>query len=232
MSKKKQSEILKERKHFVEGDPERGIAGAVANGVPAPIANEIYDEIVDFANYAFPKGHAVAYGVISYQTAYLKCYYPREYMAALLSSVLDSSSKISEYIAECRQNGISVLPPDINESGRASPSPLGHTLRPCGHKGHRRGFVRAAAAEREGGGPFRSFDDFCRRMYGGEMNKRALENLIKAGAFDSLGVYRSRLLQVFSQTLDNIAAEGAATLRASSIFSAKPRPIPRRPCRK
>jgi DNA polymerase-3 subunit alpha len=213
MSKKKQSEILKERKNFVDGDISRNIPGAVKNGVPSDIANEIYDEIIDFANYAFPKGHAVAYGVISYQTAYLKYYYPAEYMAALLSSVLDSSTKISEYIAECRQCGIRVLPPDINESDDGfTVTPSGIRFGLVAIKGIGRGFIKAVTAERLSGGLFKTFDDFCRRMYGSEMNKRALESLIKAGAFDSLGVYRSQLLQVFSQVLDNVATEKRANL--------------------
>ncbi len=220
MSKKKQSEIVKERKTFIEGDPARGIPGAVANGVPAEVAMEIYDEILDFANYAFNKSHAVSYAIIAYQTAYLKCYYPKEYMAALLSSVQDSSGKISEYIAECRQNGISVLPPDINESGEGfTVTPSGIRFGLVAIKGIGRNFVKTLEAERADKGPFKSFDDFCRRLCGAEMNKRTLESLIKAGAFDSLGVYRSRLMQIFPQALDNAAEERKGRLEGQiSLF--------------
>ncbi len=116
MSKKKHDEIARNRDIFINGDPENGICGAVKNGVPKDVAGEIYDEILDFANYAFNKAHAVAYAIISYQTAYLKCHYPREYMAALMSSVLDSPEKVAEYTAQCKEMGIAVLPPDVNES--------------------------------------------------------------------------------------------------------------------
>jgi DNA polymerase-3 subunit alpha len=213
MSKKKQAEILKERVTFVEGDPKRNIPGAVANGVPKDIANEIYDEIIDFANYAFPKAHAVAYGIVSYQTAYLKYYYPKEYMAALLSSILDSTSKISEYISDCRQNGINVLPPDINESEDGfTVSGSGIRFGLAAVKGIGRHFIKAMVRERERGGSFKTFDDFCRRMYGYDLNKRVLESLIKAGAFDSLGLYRSQLIQVFPTVLDSIAEEKRGNL--------------------
>ena len=214
MSKKKQKEIVKERKTFVEGDPERGICGAVANGVPAQVAEDIYDEILAFANYAFNKAHAVSYAIIAYQTAYLKYYYPSEYMAALLSSVSDASTKIAEYIAECRLSGIPVLPPDINGSDD------GFTVAPDGSirfglaavKGIGKGFIRSVMANRASGGPFTSFQDFCRRMSGPELNKREAECLIKAGAFDSLGANRKQLLQAFSRLMDDIQAEQRSNL--------------------
>jgi DNA polymerase-3 subunit alpha len=213
MSKKKHAEILKERVNFVEGDPKRNIPGAVAKGIPKDIANEIYDEIIDFANYAFPKAHAVAYGVVSYQTAYLKCYYPKEYMAALLSSILDNTSKVAEYISDCRQNGINVLPPDINESEDGfTVSGSGIRFGLAAVKGIGRHFIKAMVQERQRGGSFKTFDDFCRRLYGSDLNKRVLESLIKAGAFDSLGLYRSRLIQVFPSVLDNIADEKRGNL--------------------
>ena len=209
MSKKKQKEIVKERKTFVEGDPDRNIPGAVANGVPAQVAEDIYDEILAFANYAFNKAHAVSYAIIAYQTAYLKYYYPSEYMAALLSSVSDVSAKIAEYIAECRLSGIPVLPPDINGSND------GFTVAPDGSirfglaavKGIGKGFIRSVMANRESGGPFASFQDFCRRMTGPELNKREAECLIKAGAFDTLGANRKQLLQAYGQLMDDIQAE-------------------------
>jgi DNA polymerase-3 subunit alpha len=214
MSKKKQKEIVKERKTFVEGDPDRGICGAVANGVPAQVAEDIYDEILAFANYAFNKAHAVSYAIIAYQTAYLKYYYPSEYMAALLSSVSDVSAKIAEYIADCRASGIPVLPPDINGSDD------GFTVGPDGSirfglaavKGIGRGFIRSVMAKREAEGPFTSFQDFCRRMTGTELNKREAECLIKAGAFDTLGANRKQLLQASGQIMDGIQAEQRGNL--------------------
>ncbi len=213
MSKKKQKEIVKERKTFVEGDPERGICGAVHNGVPAQVAEDIYDEILAFANYAFNKAHAVSYAIIAYQTAYLKYYYPPEYMAALLSSVSDVSGKIAEYIAECRASGIPVLPPDINGSDdgfTVSDGSIRFGL--AAVKGIGKGFIRTVMARRKDGGPFVSFQDFCRRMTGSELNKREAECLIKAGAFDSLGANRKQLLQAYSQIMDGIQAEQRGNL--------------------
>ena len=206
MSKKKQAEIQKERKTFIEGDSERGICGAVANGVPQEIAASIYDEILDFANYAFNKSHAVAYAVVSYQTAYLKCHYPREYMAALMSSVLDSPEKVSEYTAECKAMGIKLLPPDVNESNDMF-SVSGENIRYglVAVKNIGRGFIKALMAERAQGGKFKSFDEFCSRMYGTELNRRAVESLIKCGGFDSLGVKRRQLMQICALVLDSIA---------------------------
>ncbi|MBQ8831653.1 MAG: DNA polymerase III subunit alpha [Oscillospiraceae bacterium] len=206
MSKKKQAEIQKERKTFIEGDVERGISGAVANGVPKDIAASIYDEILDFANYAFNKSHAVAYAVVSYQTAYLKCHYPREYMAALMSSVLDSPEKVSEYTAECKAMGIKLLPPDVNESNdmfTVSGDNIRYGLVAVKNIG--RGFIKALMAERKTGGKFKSFDEFCNRMYGTELNRRAVESLIKCGGFDSLNVKRRQLMQVCGLVLDSIA---------------------------
>ncbi|MBP5166794.1 MAG: DNA polymerase III subunit alpha [Oscillospiraceae bacterium] len=213
MSKKKQSEIVKERKNFIYGDESRGICGAVANGIPAETAGEIYDEILDFANYAFNRAHAVSYAIIAYQTAYLKYHYPRQYMSALLSSVLENAPKISEYISDCRAGGINVLPPDINESEEGF-TVAGENIRfgLAAVKGVGRGFIREVSAERSRGGLFRSFEDFCRRMCGRELNKREAESLIKAGAFDSLGIYRSRLLRIYSMLIDEISAENRSNL--------------------
>jgi len=209
MSKKKEKEILKERSAFLYGDPARGIDGALRRGVPEDVAGSIYDEILDFANYAFNKAHAVAYAVVSYRTAYMKCRYPREYMAALLTSVLDSSTKVAEYIAECRAMGIRLLPPDVNESG-ADFTVVGNDLRfgLCAVKGIGQGFIGELERERALGGPFRSLDEFCRRMYGKDLNRRAVESLIRAGAFDSLGFKRKQLLQVLDSVIEGVAAEG------------------------
>ena len=207
ISKKKMKVIEAERKVFVYGDEQQGISGAVAKGVSEAVAQSIYDEIVAFANYAFNKAHAVCYAVVSYQTAYLKCHYPRQYMAALMTSVLDSSTKISGYIAECKEMGIPVLPPDINHSdvnfaveGEAIRFGLGAV------KSVGRGLIRSMVAHRNEGGPFKSLEDFIQRMGEGELNKRAVENFIKCGAMDCFGYHRSELLAVYDTMMDSIAA--------------------------
>ncbi len=209
MSKKKHAVIDAERKAFVHGDPERNIPGCVANGVDEATANSIYDEINDFASYAFNKAHAVSYAIVCYRTAWMKCHWPREYMAALLTSILDSSQKVAEYIAECRNLGIKLLPPDVNESG-ADFTVVGGNIRfgLCAVKGIGRGFVRELEAERTLNGPFRTLDEFCRRMYGRDLNRRAVESLVRAGAFDSLGFKRRALLQVLDRVIDGISSEG------------------------
>ena len=206
ISKKKMKVIESERKVFVYGDKEQGIPGAVAKGVPEAAAQSIYDEIVDFANYAFNKAHAVCYAVVSYQTAYLKCHYPHQYMAALMTSVLDSATKISGYIAECKEMGIAVLPPDINHSedhftveGKAIRFGLGAV------KNVGRALIRTIAAKRTADGPFRSMEDFLQRMGEGELNKRAVENFIKCGALDCFGHHRSELLAVYDSMMDSIS---------------------------
>lgn len=208
MSKKKQAEIERERKTFISGDPARSICGAVANGVPADAAAAIYDEILDFANYAFNKAHAVAYAVISYQTAYLKCHYPREYMAALMSSVLGVPEKIAEYTEVCREMGIAILPPDVNESDdmfAVSGGDIRYGLVAVKNIG--RGFIRDLMAERAAGGPFTDFEEFCRRMFGKDLNRRAVESLIKCGGFDSFGVRRRQLVEISDAVLDSVANE-------------------------
>ena len=207
MSKKKAKDVEREREAFLHGDAARNIRGCVANGIPEATAQAIYDEIYDFANYAFNKAHAVSYAVVAYQTAYFKCHYTKEYMAALLTSVLDNSDKVAEYIAECRECSISLLPPDVNRSYD------GFTVEEGGIrfglvaiKNIGRGFIQALVRERDKGGLFSSFQDFCERMFDcGDMNKRAVENLIKAGAFDTMGAYRSQLMQVYEKVLDAIA---------------------------
>ena len=207
ISKKKMKVIEAERKVFVYGDREKNIPGCISNGIREDVAQSLYDEIVAFANYAFNKAHAVCYAVVSYQTAYLKCHYPRQYMAALMTSVLDSATKISGYIAECKELGIPVLPPDLNHSedhfsveGDAIRFGLG-AVKNVGH-----GLIRAVAAKREEGGPFRSLEDFIQRMGEGELNKRAVENFIKCGAMDCFGYHRSELLAVYDSMMDSIVS--------------------------
>ena len=205
ISKKKQKVIEEERKVFVYGDPKQNIPGCIANGVPEKTAQSIYDEIVAFANYAFNKAHAVCYAVVSYQTAYLKCHYPKEYMAALMTSVLDSAEKVSGYIAECKNLGIPVLPPDVNHSfdhfaveGEAIRFGMGAV------KNVGRALIRSMAAKRAADGVFKSLEDFIQRM-GEEINKRAVENFIKCGAMDCFGYHRSELLAVYDSMMDSIA---------------------------
>ena len=206
ISKKKMKVIEAERKVFVYGDAQQGITGCIGHSIPEAVAQSIYDEIVDFANYAFNKAHAVCYAVVSYQTAYLKCHYPKQYMAALMTSVLDSATKISTYIAECKDMQIPVLPPDINHSndhfcveGNAIRFGLG-AVKNVGH-----GLIRAIAAKRKEGGPFTSLEDFVQRMGEGELNKRAVENFIKCGAMDCFGYHRSQLLAIYDQVMDAVS---------------------------
>ena len=206
ISKKKMKVIEQERKVFVYGDPQQGIPGCIQNGVSEAAAQSIYDEIVDFANYAFNKAHAVCYAVVAYQTAYLKAHYPQQYMAALMTSVLDRLDKISGYISECKELGIAVLPPDINHSedpfvaeGDAIRFGLGAV------KNVGRGLIRSISAKRAEDGPFKSLEDFIQRMGEGELNKRAVENFIKCGAMDCFGYHRSELLNVYESMMDSIA---------------------------
>jgi len=207
ISKKKMKIIEEERKTFVYGDKERKIDGCIARGVSESAAQSIYDEIVDFANYAFNKAHAVCYAVVSYQTAYLKCHYPRQYMAALMTSVLDSAAKVSGYIAECKDLGITTLPPDINHSddpftveGDSIRFGLGAV------KNVGRGLIRTMVARRNADGPFKSLEDFLERMGEGELNKRAVENFIKCGAMDCFGHHRSELLAVYESMMDSVSS--------------------------
>lgn len=207
ISKKKESVILAERKAFVYGDAARDIPGAITQGMDEKSAQSLYDEICDFANYAFNKAHAACYAVVAYQTAYLKCHYPKQYFAALMTSVLDSATKISEYIAECRNLDIAVLPPDINESeDHFTVVEGGLRFGLAAVKNIGRGFIRKVVKERESDGPFQSIEDLCERMHGGDLNKRALENLIKCGALDCFGLYRSQLLAIYDTVMDSVAA--------------------------
>ena len=220
ISKKKMKIIEAERKVFVYGDPANNIPGCIANGISEAVAQSLYDEIVAFANYAFNKAHAVCYAVVSYQTAYLKCHYPKQYMAALMTSVLDSAAKISGYITECKDMGIPVLPPDVNHSedqftvdGDAIRFGLG-AVKNVGH-----GLVRSMCAKREEGGPFKSLEDFIQRM-GDEINKRAVENFIKCGAMDCFGHHRSELLAVYDRMMDAIASTRKKNLEGQiGLFS-------------
>ncbi len=207
ISKKKMKVIESERRTFVYGDPKQSIDGCIARGVSEAAAQSIYDEIVDFANYAFNKAHAVCYAVVSYQTAYLKCHYPRQYMAALMTSVLDSATKISGYIAECKGLGIAVLPPDINHSedkftveGDSIRFGLGAV------KNVGVGLIRTMVQKRREGGLFKSLEDFLRRMGEGELNKRAVENFIKCGAMDGFGHSRNALLSVYERMMDDVVS--------------------------
>ena len=233
MSKKKAKDIEKERATFLHGDPARSIAGCAANGIPEAVAQSIYDEIYDFANYAFNKAHAVCYAVIAYQTAWFKCHHPKEYMAALLTSVLDSTEKVAEYIAECRDMGIPLLPPDVNQSG-ADFTVVDEGIRfgLVALKGVGRAFINGLLAEREKDGTFTDFMDFCDRMFDQDLNRRVVESLIKSGAFDRMGYKRAQLMQVYGQVLDGIAAsrkrnvEGQMDLFGLGEDSGEAAPLP------
>ena len=210
MSKKKHKIMQQEREHFIHGlrreDGSMECPGCVANGIPEETANAIFDEMSSFASYAFNKSHAACYAVVSYQTAWLKCHYPKEYMAALLTSILDSSGKVAEYIAECKEMGLRLLPPDINESGPDfTVVEEGIRFGLAAVKGIGRGFIDKTVAERQEGGAFSTFQSFCQRMFDKDLNRRALENLIRCGAFDNLGARRSQLLQVMNRVMDSVA---------------------------
>ena len=221
ISKKKEKDLLRERKNFIYGNEEDGIAGAIKNGISEEIANKIFDEIVAFANYAFNKAHAASYAVVSYQTAYMKFHYPKEYMAALLTSVLDFTDKLAGYFELCREMGIKVLPPDINES-LDSFTISGDNIRfgLAAVKNVGRAFVKSVTDERISGGPFKSLRDFCTRLQYRELNRRALENLIKCGAFDGTGANRAQLLQVYDSILTGISYVRTRTIEGQvDLFS-------------
>ena len=208
MSKKKAAVMEKERQNFVYGNPEEGVAGCVANGISEQVANRIYDNMIDFAKYAFNKSHAACYAVVAYQTAWLKCYYPKEYMAALMTSVMDKTAKISEYIYACRKMGISILPPDINHGdGDFSVDGEGIRYGLSAIKGVGRPVIEAIVEEREYRGEYKDLNDFCTRVNGKEVNKRTLENFIKAGAFDKMEGNRKQKIMIYSAILDSINNE-------------------------
>ncbi len=223
MSKKKHSVMEKERSIFVHGlTDENGkilVDGCLRRGVDERTANSIYDEMESFASYAFNKSHAAAYASISYKTAWLKCYYPKEYMAALLSSVLDNQNKMASYISECQRLGISVLPPSVNESNHGF-TVAGGNIRYglLAIKNIGKGFIDEIISERLKK-PYESFYDFCKRLFGRNMNSRAMESLIKCGAFDGLGANRRQLLAVCSTVLDDLDYEAKHNLNGQiSLF--------------
>ena len=206
MSKKKGDVMQRERQNFVYGNEEEGIPGCVKNGIDEKVANKIYDEMIDFAKYAFNKSHAAAYAVVSYQTAYLKYYYPVEYMAALMTSVIDNPGKVAEYIYTCRQMGISILPPDINRGvGDFSVDNGNIRYGLAAIKGVGRPVIEQIIRDREEHGTFRDLKDFLERLSGKEVNKRAVENFIKSGAFDSLKGTRKQFMIIYVQIMDQVA---------------------------
>lgn len=205
MSKKKQHVMEQERKNFIYGNPEEGVPGCVAVGIDENVANHIYDTMMDFAKYAFNKSHAACYAVVAYQTAFLKYYYPVEFMAALMTSVIDNPSKVAEYIMTSRSMGIQILPPDINvgENGfSVSDGQIRYALSAIKSVG--RPVIDAVVAEREARGFYQSLGDFVTRVTDRDMNKRVVEHFIKAGAMDSLGGTRKQLLSVYIQVMDGV----------------------------
>ncbi len=205
MSKKKQYVMEQERKNFTYGNPEEGVPGCVANGIDEKVADHIYDTMMDFAKYAFNKSHAACYAVVAYQTAYMKYYYPVEFMAALMTSVIDNPGKVAEYIMTSRGMGIQILPPDINvgENGfSVADGQIRYALSAIKSVG--RPVIDAVVAEREARGPYQNLGDFVTRVTDRDMNKRVVEHFIKAGAMDSLGGTRKQLLSVYMQVIDGI----------------------------
>ena len=224
MSKKKEDVMAKERANFVYGNVEEEVLGCIHNGIPENVANKIFDEMTDFAKYAFNKSHAAAYAVVAYQTAYLKYYYPVEYMAALMTSVMDNGTKVSEYIMTCRSMSIRLLPPSVNEgksgfsvddtapddyssgtSGDGRTKSIRYGLTAIKNVG--RTLINEIITERERNGKYKGIKDFISRMQPRGLNKRATENLIKAGALDGLGANKRQLLAVYKTISDNIANE-------------------------
>ena len=206
MSKKKAAVMQQERQNFVYGNEAEHVPGCISNGIPEKVANKIYDDMIDFAKYAFNKSHAAAYAVVAYQTAWLKYYYPVEFMAALMTSVIDNSTKVSEYILVCRQMGIQILAPDINESVgvfSVSDGAIRYGLNAIKSVG--KPVIEELIRERETGGPFKDLADFIDRTSGKEVNKRTVENFIKAGAFDSFGANRRQMMMIYGQMMDDVA---------------------------
>lgn len=220
MSKKKQSVMEKERANFIYGNEQEGVPGCKSNGIDEKVAEQIYGNMMDFAKYAFNKSHAACYAVVAYQTAYLRYYYPVEFMAALLTSVIDNSKKVSEYILTCRNMGIELLPPDINqgESGfSVSEGSIRYALTAI--KGVGRPVIDSIVQERRERGPFTNLKDFIIRMADKDMNKRAIENFIKAGALDGLGGTRKQFMSVYVQILDHITKDKKSNLAGQiSLF--------------
>ncbi|MDL2249227.1 DNA polymerase III subunit alpha [Lachnospiraceae bacterium OttesenSCG-928-J05] len=205
MSKKKADVMNKERQAFVYGDEAENVPGCIANGIPEAVANKIYDDMIDFAKYAFNKSHAAAYAVVAYQTAWLKYYYPVEFMAALMTSVMDNATKVSEYIYACRQMGIEILPPDINKGyGKFSVDngKIRYGLAAIRSVG--RPVIESIITEREARGEFKTLKDFMERLSGKEVNKRTIESFIKSGAFDGLGGNRKQFMIIYVQILEQV----------------------------
>ena len=208
MSKKKAAVMEKERQNFVYGNEEEGVPGCIKNGISEKVANKIYDEMIDFAKYAFNKSHAAAYAVVSYQTAYLKYYYPVEFMAALMTSVIDNSSKVAEYHMTCRQMGIQILPPDINlgESGfTVDGNKIRYGLSAIKSVG--KPVIASIVEERKQNGKYTSLKNFMERLSGKEINKRTVESFIKSGAFDSLGGNRHQFMLIYARLMDSVNQE-------------------------
>lgn len=207
MSKKKQHVMEVERANFIYGNADENVPGCISKGISEKAAGQIYDDMMDFAKYAFNKSHAACYAVVSYQTAFLKRYYPVEFMASLMTSIIDNSGKVSEYINVCRSMGIEIVPPDVN-SGDISFSvvdgKIGYALTAIKNVG--RPIIEGLVEEREQNGPFTSLTDFATRMAARDFNKRAMENFIKAGAFDSLGGTRKQYMSVYAPIMDGIAS--------------------------
>ena len=208
MSKKKGDVMQKERQAFVYGDEEGGVPGCIANGIDEKTANKIYDEMIDFAKYAFNKSHAAAYAVVSYQTAWLKYYYPVEFMAALMTSMIDNPPKVAEYIYSCRQMGIEILPPDINEGvGNFSVQDGKIRYGLAAIKSIGRPVIESIVRERNERGKFKTLKDFIERLSGKEVNKRTIESFIKSGAFDGLGGTRKQFMIIYVQIVDQVNQE-------------------------
>ena len=208
MSKKKADVMAKEREYFVYGNKELNVPGCIARGIDERVANKIFDDMTDFAKYAFNKSHAAAYTIVSYQTAWLKYYYPVEFMAALMTSVIDFPNKVAEYIMECRKMDVQILPPDINEGERdfsVSDGNIRYALSAIKSVG--RSVIDGIVKEREAHGIFVSLKDFIERMLGKDVNKRTVESFIKSGAMDSLHATRRQLMMVYAQVMDQVTQE-------------------------
>ncbi len=208
MSKKKASVMEEERRNFIYGNPDEGVPGCMANGISEKVASKIYDSMLDFAKYAFNKSHAAAYAIVSYQTAWLKYYYPVEFMAALMTSVIDNPGKVADYILTCKEMGITILPPDINQSeGKFSVSGGQIRYALCAIKSIGRPIVCVIEEERASHGEYKNLQDFCRRLSSREVNKRTLESFIKSGAFDCFSPNRRQLLMIYSEIVDQVNQE-------------------------
>ena len=220
MSKKKADVMEKEKNYFIYGNEEIGVEGCIKRGIPEEVAIKIFDDMTDFAKYAFNKSHAAAYAVVSYQTAYLKCHYPVDFMAALMTSFMEHTGKITEYIMNCRKMGIEILPPDINE-GEYRFTPYEGNIRYglAAIKGVGRPVIDEIVAERELGGRYRSLKDFCMRLSGKSVNKRTVESFIKSGALDSLPGTRKQKMYSYISIMDGVNQEKKGTLSGQMSLS-------------